>query len=284
MNKHLKRNIKYFLRFIPDKTYLKLYYFAVFKKKLNLANPCTFNEKLQWLKLYDKKDIYITMVDKYEVKKYVSDIIGEEFIIPTIGIYDSFDEIDFDKLPNQFVLKCTHDSDGIIIVNDKAKFNIKESKKLINKCLKRNYFYSGREWPYKKVKPRIIIEKYMGDNLADYKFFTFNADVKCVLLCTDRKKNLKETFLDTNWEIMPFKRPNHDIEEKAQKPKQLKNMIKFAKKLSKNIPFLRVDFYEIDGKIYFGELTFFPASGLNKFEPKEWDSKLGEWIQLPRED
>lgn len=267
-----------------DKTYLKIRYFATFKKILNLQTPQTFNEKLQWLKLNDRKDIYTKMVDKYEAKSYVSKIIGNKYIIPTLGIYNNFDEIDFNKLPNQFVIKCTHDSGGLVIVTDKSKLDIKKAKKKINKSLKRNYYYLGREWPYKNVKPRIIVEKYMKDNkdtsMRDYKFFCFNGNPYCILLCNDRNTELKETFFDLNWKILPFKRPNHSIDTNIEKPHNLDKMIEFSKKLSLNIPFLRVDFYEINGNLYFGELTFYPACGFSKFEPEEWDLKLGNLIDL----
>lgn len=267
-----------------DKTYLKIRYFATFKKILNLQTPQTFNEKLQWLKLNDRKDIYTKMVDKYEAKSYVSKIIGNKYIIPTLGIYNNFDEIDFNKLPNQFVIKCTHDSGGLVIVTDKSKLDIKKAKKKINKSLKRNYYYLGREWPYKNVKPRIIVEKYMKDNkdtsMRDYKFFCFNGNPYCILLCNDRNTELKETFFDLNWKILPFKRPNHSIDTNIEKPHNLDKMIEFSKKLSSKISFLRVDFYEINGNLYFGELTFYPASGFGKFEPEEWDLKLGNLIDL----
>lgn len=267
-----------------DKTYLKIRYFATFKKILNLQTPQTFNEKLQWLKLNDRKDIYTKMVDKYEAKSYVSKIIGNKYIIPTLGIYNNFDEIDFNKLPNQFVIKCTHDSGGLVIVTDKSKLDIKKAKKKINKSLKRNYYYLGMEWPYKNVKPRIIVEKYMKDNkdtsMRDYKFFCFNGNPYCILLCNDRNTELKETFFDLNWKILPFKRPNHSIDTNIEKPHNLDKMIEFSKKLSLNIPFLRVDFYEINGNLYFGELTFYPAGGFSKFEPEEWDLKLGNLIDL----
>ena len=269
---------------ISDKNYLKIKYKSKMGKKLDIENPKTFNEKLQWLKLYDRKDIYTTMVDKYEAKKYVANIIGEEYIIPTLGIYEKWEEIDFDKLPNQFVMKCTHDSGGIVICKDKNNLDIKKAKKKIYKSLKYNYFYFGREWPYKNVKPRIIIEKYMEDEskkeLKDYKFFCFNGKVKICLVCTDRQTDLKETFFDDNWNIIEVKRPNHKINANIKKPVNFELMKVLAGKLSKNIPFIRVDFYEYKRKIYFGELTFFPASGFVDFEPRNWDYKLGEFLNL----
>ena len=188
---------------VPDKMYLKMKFRLKMNKKLDLNQPKTFNEKLQWLKLNDRKDIYTIMVDKYEVKKYVANIIGEEHIIPTIGIYDKFDNIDFDKLPNQFVIKCTHDSGGLVIVKDKSKINIDKIRKKINKHLKRDYYFLGREWPYKNVQPRIIVEKYMSNNgkeLEDYKIHNFNGNPKLILVCKDRYTNvgLTEDFFDEN--------------------------------------------------------------------------------------
>ena len=269
-----------------DKTYLKIRYYATFKKNLNLQNPQTFNEKLQWLKLNDRKDIYTKMVDKYEAKSYVSKIIGNKYIIPTLGIYNNFDEIDFNKLPNQFVIKCTHDSGGLVIVTDKSKLDIEKSKKKINKSLKRNYYYLGREWPYKNVKPRIIIEKYMKDNsindLMDYKFFCFNGKCKFFKIDFNRLTKHQANYYDTKGNILPFGEEicPPDFAKKLELPVNLKKMINLAEKLSQNITFLRVDFYEINGNIYFGELTFYPASGFGKFQPEEWDLKLGNLIDL----
>lgn len=273
---------------ISDEWMLKFMYKRAFNKKLDLKKPKTFSEKLQWLKLYDRKDIYTIMVDKHAVKGYVSSIIGDEYVIPTYGVYDKFDDIDFEQLPNKFVIKCTHDSGGLVICDDKNKLNLQNAKRKISKCLKRNYFYCGREWPYKNVKSKILIEQYMEDknssDMIDYKFFCFNGEAKYCLVCSDRKTNLKETFFDLTWNIAPFKRPNHEIDNSIRKPKNLNLMIKLANKLSKDIPFLRVDFYEIDGKIFFGELTFFPAGGFNGFDPEEWDLKLGELIDLSKVD
>ncbi len=272
--------------FLSDKTYLKMKYRLVVGKKLNLKNPKTFNEKLQWLKLYDRKPIYTTMVDKYEAKKYVASIIGEEYIIPTLGVYNHFDEIDFDKLPNQFVIKCTHDSGGIVIVKDKKELNIEEAKKKIEKCLKRNYFYSGREWSYKNIKPRIIIEKYMVDEsqkeLKDYKIFTFDGKAKIIEVDFDRFIEHKRNLYDTDWKYIEaiIKYPT-DKNVKINKPKSLNKMLELAEKLSKDIPHVRTDFYSIDDKIYFGELTFYHESGYGKFVPEEFGEELGSWIKLP---
>lgn len=272
---------------IDDKTFLELLYKKKFKKPLDLDNPKTFNEKLQWLKLYDRQDIYTTMVDKYEVKKYVAGIIGEEYIIPTLGVWDKFECIDFKMLPNQFVLKCTHDSGGIYICKDISEFNYKAAKKKINKYLRRKYFYGGREWPYKNVKPRIIAEKYMEDknkkDLKDYKFMCFNGKVKCSFVCSNRNsgKELNVDFFDLDWNKMPFERHYKNSKEDISKPLNYKLMISLAEKLAVGIPFIRVDFYEINGKVYFGELTFYPGSGFEEFNPPEYDKILGDWIELP---
>ena len=273
---------------ISDEKYLKINYKISFNKKLNLKNPQTFNEKLQWLKLYDRKDVYTRMVDKYDAKDYVADLIGLEYIIPTLGIYDNFEQIDFDKLPNQFVIKVTHygGSNGVYIVKDKDLMDVSKIKKSINKLLKKNLYNMGREWPYKNIKPRILIEKYMEDvktkELRDYKFFCFNGNVESILVCSERNVKLKETFFDLNWKVVPYRRPKKEQDLSIEKPINLNSMIKLANKLSKDIPFLRVDFYEINGKIYFGELTFFPASGFVGFEPEEWDLKLGQLIDLSK--
>lgn len=280
----LKLLKKVFFRCLSDKQYLKVRYYLTFKKKLNLKNPQTFNEKLQWLKLYDQKDIYTMMVDKYEVKKYIANTIGQEYVIPTLGIYDKFDDIDFSKLPNEFVIKCTHDSGGLVIVKDKATLNINEAKEKIESSLKNNYYYSGREWPYKNVKPRIIVEELLKvDNLEDYKLMCFNGECKCSFVCTDRyeQTGLRVTFFDRNWNKLPFSRHYPSSTKKIEKPSNYDEMVRIAETLSKNIPFVRVDLYNIDGKIYFGELTFYPGSGFEEFEPEEWDYKLGELIKLP---
>lgn len=271
---------------ISDEKFLKLLYKMKFKKNLNLDHPKTFNEKIQWLKLYDRKDKYTIMSDKYAAKEYVSNIIGEEYIIPTIGVWDKFENIDFSGLPKQFVLKCTHDSGTVIICKDKARLDISKIRKKVKKNLKRNYYYTGREWPYKNIKPRIIIEKYMEDSEdpKDYKFMCFNGKVKCSFVCSDRrgKDGLKVDFYDLQWNKMPFQRhyPNSKID--IPKPKNYALMIDLAEKLSKEIPFLRVDFYEFNDKVYFGELTFFPGSGFEEFTPSEYDEILGNMLELPK--
>lgn len=287
MRSTILRAVYLSLRFLDDETYLKLLYRVKMKTPLHLSHPVTFNEKLQWLKLYDKNPDYIRMVDKYEAKKYVADIIGNEHIIPTLGVWDSFDAIDFNSLPDQFVLKCTHDSGGLVICRDKATLNIKKARKKINRSLSWNYFWKGREWQYKNVKPRIIAEQYMEDSrtheLPDYKFMCFNGKVRCVFTCTERFSTggLKVTFFDLAWNKLSFTRHFPSSEKAIGIPKNMAEMIKMSEKLAGNIPFLRVDFYEIDGQYYFGELTLRPGSGIEEFNPEDWDVKLGEWLKLP---
>lgn len=273
------------INFIPDKFFLKLMYEDRIGKKLNLANPKTYNEKLQWLKLYDRRAEYISMVDKFEVRKYISKVIGEDYLIPMIGIYNSFDEIDFEKLPNQFVLKCTHDSGGLIICKDKNNLDKEWARERITKSLKRNFYYHGREWPYKNIRPRIICEKYMVDEsnieLKDYKFFCFNGIPKAMFIATDRGIDTRFDFYDMEFNHLPFMQHYKNSNKKIVKPKGFEQMLELAQKLAQDIPHVRVDFYDIDGKIYFGELTFYHFSGLEKFEPDTYDEKFGEWIELP---
>ena len=270
---------------LNDSYYLKLVYKMTFNRDLDLQNPKSYNEKLQWLKLNDRKDIYTTMVDKYEVKKYITDIIGDEYIIPTIGVYDKFEDIDFDKLPNQFVMKCTHDSGGLVVVKDKNKLDINSAKRKINKSLKTKYYRGGREWPYKNVKPRIIVEEYMEDKktqeLRDYKFFCFNGIPKLMFIATDRGiHQTKFNYYDMDFNRLDFRQSYPNDERDIKKPSSFNKMIELAKKLSKDIPHVRVDFYEINGKVYFGEMTFYHYSGLVPFIPEEWDYKIGELVDL----
>ena len=268
---------------MDDMKYLSKLFRVSMGYKLNIEEPESLNEKLQWLKLYNRKPEYTMMVDKYKVRSYIADKIGEEYLIPLIGVWDDPDDIYFESLPKQFVLKCNHNSGlGMCICKDKSKLDINNVKKELQKGLRQDYYLTGREWPYKNVPRKIICEEYLGDNPNDYKFFCFNGEVEYVLVCSDRFDSLKETFFDKNWNIAPFKRPGIDNDTKVQKPYNLEKMIELAEILSKNIPFIRVDFYEVDNKIYFGELTFFPASGFSGFEPEEWDFKLGELIKLQK--
>ena len=274
--------------FLPDRVYLKIMYFIWMGKWLNLKNPTKFSEKLQWLKLYDRRPEYTKMVDKYEAKKIVSEIIGEEYIIPTIGVWKTADEIEWDKLPDQFVLKCTHDSGSVIICNDKSKINKTESSKMLNKWLKREYYRNGREWPYKDVPHRIIAEQYIqpdtiSNDLPDYKFFCFNGKPKLCQVISGRNSKEVIDFFDYNWEHQPYHEPWYfpfsDVLPK--RPKNYELMWNLAEKLAKNKPFARIDFYDVNDRVFFGEITFFPTSGVGGFSPKEWDEIWGSWISLP---
>ncbi|MEX2512332.1 MAG: ATP-grasp fold amidoligase family protein [Cyclobacteriaceae bacterium] len=252
-----------------------------------LENPKTFSEKLQWLKLYDRNQEYTKMVDKYQVREYIKEQLGEEYLIPLIGVYDSFDEIDFENLPAKFVLKCTHDSGGLVICKDKSKLNIKKAKQKIKRSLQRNYYDPTREWPYKNVKPRLVCEKYMVDEsgieLKDYKIFCFNGEPKVIQVDFDRFNGHKRNFYDTNWNYIAveYKYPTYS-EKEFKKPEKLKDMVKFAKILSKGISFIRIDFYLINSKVYFGEITFYPESGFGKFIPESYNELLGTWMDLPK--
>lgn len=280
----MKRLIKKLSHIIPDKLYIKLKYRMRMGKFPDLKNPKTFNEKLQWLKLYDRKPIYTTMVDKYEVKKYVADLIGEEYVIPLLGVWDKFDDIDFDALPERFVLKCTHDSGGLVIFRDKKALDINKVKTKLNNSLKNNYFYHTREWPYKNVNPKIIAEKYLendsGEELKDFKFFCFNGEPKIMYISNDIGSDPRTDFFDMDFNHLDlhFKDPNADV--LPQKPVQFEKMKELAAILSKDIPHVRVDFYESNGNIYFGEFTFFHSGGMFDITPSEWKIILGEWIKI----
>lgn len=273
--------------FITDRASLKAHFFFEFHRKLNLNNPKTFNEKLQWMKLYYRNSVMTQMVDKYEAKEYVSQRIGSDYIIPTLGVWDTFDDIDFDSLPNEFVLKTTHDSGNVIVVKNKKNFSTENAKHVLSKSLKTDYYIKGREWPYKNVRRRILAEQYMEDEsgeLRDYKFFCFDGKVKCLYMATDRFKPDEDTkfdFFDEDFNHLPITNGHPNSDSVFQKPKGFEDMKKIAEKLSMGFSHLRVDLYSINGKIYFGELTFFHESGMLPFVPEEWDYKMGEWLHLP---
>ncbi|WP_415654035.1 ATP-grasp fold amidoligase family protein, partial [Salinicoccus roseus] len=288
--KNPKLFMLYILRFkifqlIPDDIFLKIKFKLVTGEKLNLKHPKTYNEKLQWLKLHDRKPEYKKLVDKYEVRKYISETIGGEYLIPMIGTWTKFEDIDFDALPNQFVLKVTHDSGGLVICKDKSKLDIEEAKRKINKSLKRNYFYRGREWPYKNLEPRIICEHFLNDEdnieLKDYRFFCFDGKPKFIGVdfnITDKTKTRRNLY-DLEWNLLEgqISYPN-ELSKKIKPPSELSRMINLSKVLSKGIPHVRVDFYNINEKIYFGEMTFYHQSGHGIIQPKELDYLMGEWI------
>ena len=282
--------LRRFPRLLPDKYHVKLYYKFSMGKKLNLKNPQSFTEKLQWLKLYDHNPLYTTLVDKYAVKPWVAERIGEKYIIPTIGVWNSFDEIDFEKLPNQFVLKTTHGggSIGVVICRDKRIFNKDMAKEKLEKSMRISAYETVREWPYKIVPRRIIAEKYLEpdsetNDLPDYKFFCFNGVPRYCQVISGRNTKKSIDFFDKEWNHQPFrepsKYPNADIE--PAKPKCLKEMWQLATKLAEGKAFSRIDFYEVQGMVLFGEITFFPTSGLGVFDPEEYDVILGQMIHLP---
>ena len=276
-----------FARFFPDRKLLELLFPLRTGYSLNLDHPQTFNEKLQWLKLHDYRSEYTRMVDKVEAKRFVAEIIGEEYIIPTLAVYDSADEIDFDLLPDQFVLKCTHDSGSVVVCRDKRMLNQATALKKLKQGLKRNYFHENREYPYKYVTPRIIAEKYMSDpqheELNDYKIYCFGGEPRYCQVISDRRRRKSMDFFDTEWQHQPFHKTKEYpfAERMPSRPVNYAKMLELSGRLSAGIPFLRVDFYEIEGRLYFGELTFYPASGMGGFSPMEWDYKFGELIHLP---
>lgn len=260
-------------------------YYYHFHRIPTWNNPQTFNEKLQWLKLYDRNPVYTVMVDKIEAKRFVADKIGEEYIIPTLAVYDSAENIDINKLPDQFVLKCNHDSKSVCVCKDKKCFDIEKAKKFLGPRLKANGYWYGREWPYKNVVPRIFAEKYMEDakvrELRDYKIYTFNGKAKFCMINTDRGTDTRADYFDESYNWLDFTWGYSHADVKPEKPANYEKMFELAEKLANGTATLRVDFYEVNGQIYFGELTFFDASGFDKIIPESYDLKFGSWIKLP---
>lgn len=276
---------------LSDKAYIKITYKAVVGHKANLKKPTLLTEKLNWLKLYNHNPLYTKMVDKYEVKQYVSDLIGEEYVVPCYGVWDNFDDIDFDSLPNQFVLKCTHDSGTVVVCKDKSNFDIAAAKSKIESRIQYNYYDNCREWPYKNVKPRIIADKFiegLGDpESLEYKITCFNGKVNFITICRgiahvelDKRTNNHFTpdFEEQRWTAF-YKNADY----KFEKPEEWEKMIEFSNKISTNIPYLRVDWFISNGHLYFGEATFFTWGGFIKFDPIETDARLGSLLELPTE-
>ncbi|MEY8413830.1 ATP-grasp fold amidoligase family protein [Lachnospiraceae bacterium 62-26] len=276
-------------KILPSRIMIPIYFEHHMNKKLNLKSPKTFNEKLQWLKLYYKNPAMTDLVDKIKVRDYIEERLGNEYLIPLIGVYDSFDEIDFTKLPNQFVIKCNHDSGSYILCENKETFDINSAKEKINYHLNQNYYYYWREWPYKNVKPRIMIEQYMTnfeeDSFDDYKFLCFNGKADNVMVCTGRREgNTKFRFFDKQWN---FKRYNYSgLQEKEgytiKKPPCIDKMFEIAEILAQDFPCVRVDLYCADEKVYFGELTFFPQAGFDSQLLDSTDKLWGEKIILKK--
>ncbi len=295
-----QRHLKWFGRLerrgitnlLSDKAYLKLAYKFTMGKPLNLKNPVTFNEKLQWLKLYNRKPIYTVMVDKYKVREYIAEKLGEEYLIPLVGVWDSVEEIDFDGLPERFVMKCNHNSGkGMYICKDKSQMDVAKVKKELKAGLKENYYMHGREWPYKDVPRKIIAEQYMVDGetkeLRDYKFFCFDGRVDCVMVCIDRSiGEPKFYFFDREWKLLRYNKRGKAAAEDftLPAPTNIAEMFDIAEKLSAGLPYSRIDLYSVEGKTYFGEITFFPDSGLDTNILEEMDIYWGEQLRLPLEE
>lgn len=271
---------------MSDESYLKFRYRMRMNRELNLEAPKLFSEKMQWLKLYNRKPEFTTMVDKYEARKYVAEKIGDEYIIPVLGVWNSFDEINFDALPNQFVLKCTHDSGSFVICKDKAHFPFDSARKKFQTALTKNYASPGREWPYKNVQPRIIAEEYLengSEGLHDYKIWCFNGHAEYVQYITGRQDATFEAFYDRDWNKQDFSFHNPLMTDSIPRPEQLEKLLQLAENLAGNIPFVRIDFYILEnGQIKFGEITFYPMSGLHSWHPESYDAILGSKITLPQ--
>lgn len=277
---------------MPDEEFLKRLYKATLGKELNLENPQTFNEKLQWLKIYYRRPDYTMMADKYAVRPYIAEKIGEEHLVPLIGVWDSPDDIDFDALPEQFVLKCNHNSGlGLCICKDKSKLDIRKVKNELRKGLAEDYSAVLREWHYRDIPRKIIGEKYMKDEnqneksgIINYKISCFNGEPKYIYVSRniEGKKNDRLSLLTPEWEKAPFTHNRYKaFDEIPPKPVNYEKMLEYSRILSEGIPYVRVDFYEIDAHLYFSELTFFVASGFTHYSPEESDAIIGSWLELP---
>lgn len=292
--KHPKRSLIYFFdrhfHIISDKTFLCEQYEDYMGEKPNLENPQKFTEKLLWMKLYGRNPIYTQMVDKYEVKKYVEEHIGQKYVVPAYGVWHSFDEIDFSQLPDQFILKCNHDSGSYVICKDRKTFDKKNAHKILDAALKKNFFWKFREWVYKNVDRRILAEQYIPTlgqkNSVEYKLMCFDGEVKTITVCSGiphqvsapwNFDNYSRDWKRQNW----YGNSNKPLGKDFKRPKEMDEIIALSEKLSKGIPHVRIDWYITNGQIYFGEFTFYPWAGYIKFEPKEWNLKVGEWMKLP---
>ncbi|WP_308285042.1 ATP-grasp fold amidoligase family protein [Prevotella sp.] len=277
-----------FSKYLTDEQFLRYRFRIVMGKRLDLKNPTSYNEKLQWLKLYDRNPLYTKLVDKVAVKDYVASIIGNEYIIPTLKVYKSPEEVRIEDLPERFVLKTNHDGDslGVFVCKDKKNFDFNKAISILSKNLQHNYYYTGREWPYKNVNPVIFAEEYKEDEfgeLRDYKFFCFNGVVKALFVATDRSVgHVKFDYFDRDFNHLDFTQSHPMSNVTLKKPDNFEKMIELAERLSKGLPHVRIDLYNCNGKIYFGEMTFYHYGGMIKFHPEEWDYKFGSWLQLPK--
>lgn len=274
-----------FFKWMSDELYLKIGYRIKMGKKLNIQSPVTYNEKIQWLKLNYKNPSLTNLADKYEVRKYVEKKIGDQYLIPLLGVWNDTDSIDYASLPEEFVLKCTHDSGSVIICRDKSKLNYSKTKKKLDRILNQNYYWGQREWVYDNIKPRIIAEKLITSesekDLKDYKFFVFDGQVRFMFVASDRSTDVRFDFFDREFNPIPVSQKHKKSDKKIVKPENYEEMVRLAEKLAEDFPHARIDFYNVDGEILFGEITFFHFSGWEKFEPEHFDTVFGSWLQLP---
>lgn len=282
----LDRVWKFLTHILPAKTYLSLKYRVIFKKKMSWSNPSTFNEKLQWSKIYGPGKEYAQYVDKVLVKRYVAETIGEEYVIPTFGVWCTEKDVDVDSLPEQFVLKCNHNSGCVVICRDKSEFDLTEAQKILRRALKNNYYLMGKEKPYKYVERRVFAEKFMQDNvhneIRDYKFFCFDGHPQMLLIASNRVDELKLDYFDMNFNHLNLRQGYGNAVQPLEKPESFELMKTLVSKLSSGFPQVRVDMYEINEKVYFGEMTFFHFNGFMPFEPASWDDRLGAMLTLPK--
>ena len=272
-----------------DETYVQILHWLRIGKKMDLKNPKTYNEKCNWMKLHYHHPLFTKMVDKYEAKKIVAEKIGEEHVVKCYGVWNHFDEIDFNKLPKQFVLKCTHDSGSVCVVKDKETMDKDAIRMKMEKGLKRYYFLQERGWPYKDVKPRILAEEYIPSlgkpESIEWKLSCFDGEVKfstrCGGIAHQALKLRSNDHYDRSWNRMEWYAYYEPTDQDYPKPPFIEELIKYSEQLSQGIPYLRVDWYVVDNKIFFGEFTFYTWAGFCKFIPEEWNNTLGNWITLP---
>ncbi len=272
-------------RLLPDSLFLRLMYFHIKGKVLHLKNPKSYNEKLQWMKLYYHNPLCCDLTDKYKARSIVKDRIGDKYLIPLLGVYNSFDEIDLKALPERFVVKCNHDSGGVAICRDRTKFDFEAAREKLEKSLKANFYYAGREWQYKYIKPKLICEQYIEDSpgdIRDYKIFCFDGVPKIIHVNFDRATNMKKNIYDIDWNLLDVQiKYKNDPDTIIEKPENLAEMLEVAAKLSRGFPHVRVDLYNIEGKIFFGEMTFTNMGGNGEFRPESFDYEMGGWLKLP---
>ena len=290
LGRNIRGNIMNALSFLPDKAYLRLFYFSTTGRRVNFKNPKGYCEKLQWLKVNDRRPEYSKLVDKLAVRDHIDEVMGEGHMFPLLGKWKSFDEIDFSQLPEQFVIKCNHDSGSTKVIKNKSALteqDLKEMKKFYTKRLKRDFYYAGREYPYKGIDRYIIAEQLMIDeshpekSIEDYKFFCFGGEPKIVLIVTDRTSNSsKQDFFDMDFKHLDINHGHPSSEEPVVKPALFEEMKEIAARLSQGMRHVRIDLYELNGKIYFGEYTFFSGGGFQIYHPERWELQMGDWIDL----